>query len=74
MTAYAAVAEQPIYKLQLFASPRKLNSNAADFRGIRNADFFIENGIYKYTIGADVKYESEAAACKEMIEIFPNHL
>lgn len=71
MTAYAAVAEQPIYKLQLFASPRKLNSNAADFRGIRNADFFIENGIYKYTIGADVKYEVVAKLRKEMIEIFP---
>lgn len=71
MSAYAAIAEQPIYKLQLFASPRKLNSNAADFRGIRNADFFIENGMYKYTIGADIKYEVVSKLRKEMIQIFP---
>jgi len=71
MNAYAAIAEQPIYKLQLFASPRKLNSNAADFRGIRNADFFVENGMYKYTIGADSKYEVVSKLRKEMLQIFP---
>jgi N-acetylmuramoyl-L-alanine amidase len=72
MNAYAAATERPIYKLQLFASSKKLNSNAADFRGIRNADFFVENGMYKYTIGADAKYEVVSKLRKEMLALFPD--
>lgn len=72
MNAYEAATERPVYKLQLFASTKKLNSNAADFRGIRNADFFIENGMYKYTIGSDNKYEVISKLRKEMLAIFPD--
>lgn len=71
LNAYAAVTERPVYKLQLFASTKKLNSNAADFRGIRNADFFVENGMYKYTIGSDTKYEVISKLRKEMLALFP---
>lgn len=72
LNAYAAATERPVYKLQLFASTKKLNSNAADFRGIRNADFFIENGMFKYTIGADTKYEVISKLRKEMLALFPD--
>ncbi|MFZ4581918.1 MAG: N-acetylmuramoyl-L-alanine amidase family protein [Paludibacter sp.] len=72
MNAYAAATERPVYKLQLFASTKKLNSNAADFRGIRNADFFVENGMYKYTIGTDTKYEVISKLRKEMLALFPD--
>lgn len=72
MNAYAAATEHPVYKLQLFASTKKLNSNAADFRGIRNTDFFIENGMYKYTIGSDTKYEVITKLRKEMLPLFPD--
>ena len=72
LNAYESATEKPVYKLQLFASSQKLKSNAADFRGIRNADFFIENGMYKYTIGSDTKYEVLAKLRKEMLPLFPD--
>lgn len=72
MAAYAQATERPIFKLQLFSSPKKLNSNAADFRGIRNADFYVENGLYKYTLGADSQYEVIAKLRREMLQLFPD--
>lgn len=72
MNAYESATEKPVYKLQLFASSKKLKSNAAEFRGIRNTDFFIENGMYKYTIGSDTKYEVVSKLRKEMLALFPD--
>ncbi len=72
LRAYEAATEQPIYKVQLFSISRKLKTNAAEFRGIRNADFYIENGMYKYTIGSDTKYEVIAKLRKELLSVFPD--
>ncbi|MBV5343099.1 hypothetical protein JZU68_05640, partial [bacterium] len=72
MRAYQAATEKPVYKLQLFARSKKLATNAAEFRGIRNTDFFIENGMYKYTIGSDTKYEVVSKLRKEMLSLFPD--
>jgi len=70
LNAYQAATERPVYKLQLFSISKKLNTNAAEFRGIRNADFYIENGMYKYTIGSDSKLEVITKLKKEMIPLF----
>jgi N-acetylmuramoyl-L-alanine amidase len=72
MRAYEAATEKPVYKLQLFSRSKKLNTNAAEFRGIRNADFYVENGMYKYTIGSDSKYEMITKLRKEMLPLFPD--
>lgn len=72
MRAYVAVTEKPVYKLQIFSRSKKLNTNAAEFRGIRNTDFFIENGMFKYTIGSDTKYETVTKLRKEMLPLFPD--
>ncbi|OIP83381.1 MAG: hypothetical protein AUK44_05285 [Porphyromonadaceae bacterium CG2_30_38_12] len=72
LNALAAATEIPIYKLQLFSRSKKLNSNAAEFRGIRNTDFYVEGGMYKYTLGADRKYETITKLRKEMLAIFPD--
>ncbi len=72
MRAYEAATEKPVYKLQLFSRSKKLNTNATEFRGIRNAEFYIENGMYKYTIGSDTKYEVVTKLRKEMLSLFPD--
>jgi len=72
MRAYQAATEMPVYKLQLFSRSKKLTSNAAEFRGIRNADYYFENGMYKYTIGSDTKYEVITKLRKEMLPLFPD--
>lgn len=71
MRAYKAATEMPVYKVQLFSRTKKLNTNAAEFRGIRNADFYFENGMYKYTVGADRKYEVISKLRSEMLPLFP---
>jgi len=72
MRAYKAATEKPVFKVQLFSRSKKLNTNAAEFRGIRNADFYVENGMYKYTVGADTKYEIISKLRKEMLPLFPD--
>ncbi len=72
LRAYDAATVQPVYKVQLFSISRKLKTNAAEFRGIRNADFYIENGMYKYTIGSDTKYDVISKLRKEMLSVFPD--
>lgn len=70
--AYPAVVDLPVYKVQLFATARKLNSNAADFKGIRNAECIYENGLYKYMVGNDTKYDVVVKLRKEMLALFPD--
>lgn len=70
--AYPVAAELPVYKVQLFATAKKLNSNAADFKGIRNAECLHENGLYKYMVGSDTKYEVIVKLRKEMLALFPD--
>jgi len=72
MRAYKAATEMPVYKVQLFSRSKKLNTNAAEFRGIRNADFYMENGMYKYTVGNDTKYDIISKLRKEMLSLFPD--
>lgn len=37
------------YRIQIFVSSRKLNKEAAEFKGLNNVTHYLENGIYKYT-------------------------
>lgn len=39
-----------IYKIQLLASDKRLSSRSAELKGYK-ADFYVENGMYKYTYG-----------------------
>jgi len=43
---------QIVYKVQILTSGKKLPSNSRQFKGYKDIDFYIENGIYKYTYGA----------------------
>ena len=61
----------PVYKIQLFASNKKLNSNSADFKNLKNINFFIENGFYKYTYGEEIDYNSIVKLRKEILTKFP---
>lgn len=41
-----------IYKVQLFVSPKKLPAGSSQLKGYKDADFYREKGMYKYTYGA----------------------
>ena len=61
----------PVYKVQLFASNTKLKANAADFKGLKDADFFVEGGLYKYTLGAETDYSKILIVRKQVVSKFP---
>jgi len=63
---------KPVFKVQLFASKKTLKSNAPDFKGLKHADCFIENGLNKYTLGSDTDYLTIEKLRKEIHSKFPD--
>lgn len=61
----------PVYKVQLFASNTKLKANASDFKGVKDTDFFVEGGLYKYTLGAETDYSKIVSIRKQVVAKFP---
>lgn len=59
----------PVFKVQILTSQKKLKSNDKRFKGIK-ADFYKENGIYKYTCGASTDYNAIAKKRKELSKKF----
>lgn len=54
--AAASVAGKPVFKIQILTSDRKLPSRSKLFKGLSPVDSYRENGIIKYTYGADTNY------------------
>ncbi len=62
---------QVIFKIQLFASTVNLKSNDNRLKGLKNVDNFRENGLYKYTYGAENDYNKILTLRKEILSKFP---
>lgn len=52
----ASVSGKPVFKIQILTSGRKLPSKSKQFKGLSPVDSYEENGIIKYTYGADTNY------------------
>ena len=61
----------PIFKVQIFASSVKLKANDARFKKHHDAVPYLENGMYKYTIGASEDYHAINRLRKELAADFP---
>ncbi len=61
----------PVFKVQILASDTKLKTTASQFKGVKNIDFFVENKMYKYTIGAETDYDKILKIRKELLNKFP---
>ncbi len=68
----ADAPQLPIYKLQITASRTQLKTSDPVFRGVKQIDFYQEGGFYKYTAGADVKYENINKLRLELKQRFPD--
>ena len=63
---------QPLFKVQFLTAPRKYKAGAAQFKGITDADCYLDGETYKYTVG-EYKTFSEAARMKKQIaDKFPD--
>ncbi|MBP1675526.1 MAG: N-acetylmuramoyl-L-alanine amidase [Bacteroidetes bacterium] len=64
-------ADLPVFKVQVLASPVKLKPGAAELKGIKEMNFFVENGLYKYTVGAESDYQKIKKIRKDLQTKFP---
>lgn len=46
-----------IFKIQVATSSKKMEISPKNFKGYQNVDVYLQDGVYKYTIGAEATYE-----------------
>jgi N-acetylmuramoyl-L-alanine amidase len=64
-------ASAPVFKLQILASATKLKPNDAQLKGQKDADYYQEGGLYKYTLGASENYNQIYQLRKAQLARFP---
>lgn len=62
---------QPVFKVQILVSQRKLKTGDHNFRGLEGCDNFEENGMIKYTYGASNNYNEIYRLRKTILDKFP---
>lgn len=62
----------PVFKVQVFAINRQLHHDSEQFKGHKEVDSFVEDGLYKYTIGASTNYNGIIKLKKKLAADFPN--
>ena len=60
-----------IFKVQIFAVDSKLKSSDSRFKGRKDADYYKEDGMVKYTIGESADYNEMNRMRKELNATFP---
>ena len=64
--------QTPVFKVQLFVSPKRLKPTSTLFKGVNDVDSYAEGGMTKYTVGNDSDYSKIVKVRKEIISKFPN--
>ncbi len=64
---------QVTWRVQFMALDRSLGEQSSEFRGLKNVEEYIQNGLYKYTAGGDFTTEeaAEKYASKVVRKKFP---
>jgi N-acetylmuramoyl-L-alanine amidase len=57
--------------VQFLASSSKIKAGDARLKGMKNSDFYIEGGLYKYTVGDSENYYEIYRLRKTIAEKFP---
>ncbi len=61
-----------LFKVQFYTYHRKLAEGSKQFKGLKNVEFYVENGTYKYTYGSTKNYREILAAKKKVAALFPD--
>ena len=61
----------PVFKVQIMASGYKLRTNDPQLKGQKEADFYQEGGLYKYTVGSSTDYSAISQLRKTLTSSFP---
>ena len=65
----AAKDDRPVFKIQIMASESQLKSNDSRLKGLK-ADYYKENGVYKYTYGESEDYNEILKLKKQISDKF----
>ena len=68
----ADAKDEPVFKVQITTSDRKLSSGNSRLKGVEDADSYFENGLYKYTVGASENYNEIYQLRKTLLGKFPD--
>ena len=55
------------YQVQILSSPKQLNKNSADFKGLKQIEEYKQNGVFKYLAGSSAGYK-EAKTNQEKLK------
>lgn len=61
---------KPVFKVQIFVAEKVLRNSDARFKGESDAQYYKENGMVKYTIGASTDYNEIYRLRKTLLEKF----
>ena len=67
----APVSVAPVFKVQILASDRQLKAGDSRLKDRKDATYYKEGGLYKYTIGASADYSEIQRLRKELVTSFP---
>ena len=64
-----AESGRPLFKVQILATDRQLSAGDRRLKGL-DAEYYIENGMYKYTYCASYDYDEIARKRREILHLF----
>ncbi len=69
--AKPATGDAPVFKVQILASGSQLKANSPQLKGQKDADFYKDGGLYKYTVGASTNYNEIYQLRRSLASRFP---
>ena len=62
---------RPIFKVQIAATSQQLPVDAPQFMNVKDISFYVENDMYKYTVGASPDFDAISSLKNELQVKFP---
>lgn len=59
-----------LYKIQILTSDKKLSPGSRLFKGYKDVDYFVEKGIYKYTYGESMDFNTIKKMRRQIVKDF----
>lgn len=67
-TANQTVGNRPVFKIQILTSPKVLAKKDYRLKGLTDAEYYQENGLYKYTYGNDTNYNEIVRIKRKIVD------
>ena len=65
-----SAGSQPVFKVQILTASKPLPKGDKRLKGLTDVEYYVENGIYKYTTGATTDYNQASQTRKKLTALF----